>query len=74
MVLSETVLKVDSFLNHGGNSQLMDDIGTEFKTYFENKGVTKIFTIESSDIASIVMTFLQINFSMVTLKNSHPRF
>ena len=46
--LNETVLKVDSFLNHGVDPQLMYEIGT-IKRYFDNKGVTKIFTIESYD-------------------------
>lgn len=29
MALNETVLKVDSFLNHGVDAQLMYEIGTE---------------------------------------------
>ncbi len=73
VALSETVLKVDSFLNHGVDSQLMYEIGTEFKKYFENKGVTKIFTIESSGIAPTVMTSLQMNLPMVTLKKQSSK-
>ena len=34
MALNDTVLKVDSFLNHGVDAQLMYEIGTEFKNYF----------------------------------------
>lgn len=66
--LSETVLKVDSFLNHAVDAELMYEIGTYFKNYFENHGITKIFTIESSGIAPTVMTALQMNLPMVTLK------
>lgn len=66
--LSENVLKVDSFLNHGVDSKLMYEIGTCFKEYFQDKGATKIFTIESSGIAPTVMTALQMNLPMVTLK------
>lgn len=66
--LNENVLKVDSFLNHGVDAELMYEIGTCFKDYFSNKGVTKIFTIESSGIAPTVMTALQMNLPMVTLK------
>ena len=66
--LSENVLKVDSFLNHGVDSKLMYEVGTCFKEYFQNKGATKIFTIESSGIAPTVMTALQMNLPMVTLK------
>ena len=66
--LSENVLKVDSFLNHAVDAELMYEIGTYFKNYFENHGITKIFTIESSGIAPTVMTALQMNLPMVTLK------
>lgn len=66
--LSGTVLKVDSFLNHGVDPKLMYNIGTCFKAYFENKGITKIFTIESSGIAPTVMTAMQMDLPMVTLK------
>lgn len=66
--LSETVLKVDSFLNHGVDSHLMYEIGTEFKEYFTDKNITKIFTIESSGIAPTVMTAMQMDLPMVTLK------
>lgn len=66
--LSKTVLKVDSFLNHGVDARLMYEIGTAFKEYFKNHGVTKIFTIESSGIAPTVMTAMQMELPMVTLK------
>lgn len=66
--LSETVLKVDSFLNHQVDPELMYEMGTYFKNYFKNHGITKIFTIESSGIAPTVMTAMQMNLPMVTLK------
>ena len=43
--LSETVLKVDSFLNHGVDARLMYEIGTYFKEYYKNNGITNIFNI-----------------------------
>ena len=66
--LNKSVLKVDSFLNHGVDPMLMNEIGTAFKEYFKNHGITKIFTIESSGIAPTVMTALQMKLPMVTLK------
>ncbi|MEG2289273.1 MAG: xanthine phosphoribosyltransferase [Clostridium sp.] len=66
--LNESVLKVDSFLNHGVDAKLMSEVGTSFKEYFKNHGITKIFTIESSGIAPTVMTALQMGLPMVTLK------
>ena len=66
--LSDTVLKVDSLLNHGVDPKLMYQVGTYFKEYFKNHGITKIFTIESSGIAPTVMTAMQMDLPMVTLK------
>ncbi len=45
------VLKVDSFLNHKIDVQLLDEIGKEFKRLFADKQITKILTIEASGIA-----------------------
>lgn len=66
--LSGNVLKVDSFLNHGVDAKLMYEIGMEFKRYFQDHGITRIFTIESSGIAPAVMTSLLMDVPMVTLK------
>lgn len=71
--LNENVLKVDSFLNHGVDSELMYEIGTYFKDYFMQKNITKIFTIESSGIAPTVMTALQMGIPMVTLKKQSSK-
>ncbi len=68
MALNKTVLKVDSFLNHGVNPKLMYEIGTYFKNYYKDKGITKVFTIESSGIAPAVMAAMQMDLQMVTLK------
>lgn len=50
-VLSENVLKVDTFLNHQIDPVLMQAIGEEFANRFQNAAITKIVTIESSGIA-----------------------
>lgn len=71
--LSETVLKVDSFLNHQVDPNLMYEMGTYFKNYFKEHGITKIFTIESSGIAPAVMTAMQMNLTMVTLKKQSSK-
>lgn len=73
MALSETILKVDSFLNHVVDADLMYEIGTEFREHFEGRGITKIFTIESSGIAPTVMTSLQMKIPMVTLKKQSSK-
>ena len=45
------VLKVDSFLNHRMDVNLIDEIGREFYNRFKDSGITKILTIEASGIA-----------------------
>ncbi len=44
------VLKVDSFLNHQIDIQLLNEIGKEFKRRFADCPITKILTIEASGI------------------------
>ncbi len=46
LILSDTVLKVDSFLNHQVDTQLALEIGREFARLFGDKSVTKVLTIE----------------------------
>lgn len=64
-ILSENVLKVDSFLNHQIDPQLMLDIGKEFARIFAGEGITKIITIESSGIAPAVMAGLYMNVPVI---------
>ena len=57
-VLGEDVLKVDNFLNHQVDPQLMYHMGEEFHRLFQDKKITKILTVESSGIAPAVMAGL----------------
>lgn len=66
--LSESVLLVDSFLNHQVDPFLMKQVGEEFAARFWDAGIEKIATIESSGIAPAVMTALEMNLPMVILK------
>ena len=50
-VKAGNVLKVDSFLNHQLDVELLERIGAEFKRRFADVPVTKVLTIESSGIA-----------------------
>ena len=45
------VLKVDSFLNHQMDIDLLDEIGREFRRRFADKPINKVLTIEASGIA-----------------------
>ncbi|MFP7199814.1 xanthine phosphoribosyltransferase [Lysinibacillus halotolerans] len=64
-VLSETVLKVDSFLNHQIDPLLMKEIGEEFAYRYSDDVITKILTIESSGIAPATMLGLVIGAPVV---------
>ena len=64
-VLPGNVLKVDAFLNHQVDPQLMLHIGQEFAKLFANEGITKIWTVESSGIAPAVMTGLEMNLPVI---------
>ena len=57
-VLPGNVLKVDAFLNHQVDPELMFHVGQEFAKRFADKGITKIWTVDSSGIAPAVMTGL----------------
>lgn len=51
IVKEGNVLKVDSFLNHQMDIELLDEIGKEFHRRFKDKPITKVLTIEASGIA-----------------------
>lgn len=51
VVIGESVLKVDSFINHQLDIMLLNEMGKEFKRLFEEDNITKILTIETSGIA-----------------------
>ncbi|SFT28229.1 xanthine phosphoribosyltransferase [Paenibacillus sp. BC26] len=65
IVLDGGVLKVDTFLNHQVDAELMLAIGKAFAELFRESGVTKIMTIESSGIAPAVLTALPLAVPMV---------
>lgn len=50
IVKEGNVLKVDSFLNHQMDIDLLNEIGKEFKRRFVQKPINKILTIEASGI------------------------
>lgn len=51
IVKEGNVLKVDSFLNHQMDVDLLDQMGKEFHERFKELPVTKVLTIEASGIA-----------------------
>ncbi|MFM1653581.1 xanthine phosphoribosyltransferase [Brevibacillus sp. B_LB10_24] len=49
-VLSASVLKVDSFINHQVDPVLAMEIGQAFAEHFQGQGITKVLTVEASGI------------------------
>jgi len=69
-VKNQNVLKVDSFLNHQLDIELLNNIGLEFKKRFQNDNITKILTIESSGIAIACMTAFHMKVPVIFAKKS----
>lgn len=72
-VLSEEILKVDSFLNHQIDSKLMFLMGEEFRRRFSKERITKIVTIEASGIAIATIAALSFNVPVVFAKKTQSR-
>ena len=68
IAVNEDILKVDSFINHQVDPELMEAIAKEFAAYFKDKGVTKVVTIESSGIAPALFTAKELGVPMVIFK------
>lgn len=68
IALNEHILKVDSFLNHQVDTNLMMEIGKEFASYFKNENIDKVVTIESSGIAPAFVTANVLNVPLVIFK------
>ena len=64
------VLKVDSFLNHQLDMELIDRIGKEFPVRFADKPITKVMTIESSGIAIACSVAREFGVPVVVAKKS----
>lgn len=68
LILSDTVLKVDSFLNHQVDTALALEIGREFARLFADRPVTKVLTIEASGIQFAMATGIALGVPFVYAK------
>ncbi|KPU43634.1 xanthine phosphoribosyltransferase [Oxobacter pfennigii] len=69
-VIGSSILKVDGFLNHQIDIQLLNEIGREFKNRFSDIKVDKILTIESSGIGLACITAQYFNVPVVFAKKA----
>ena len=70
VVKAGNVLKVDSFLNHQMDIELMNEIGKEFYRRFQGKPINKILTIEASGIAIAYAVAQQFHVPVLFAKKS----
>lgn len=71
-VYPNNVLKVDSFINHQIDPNLMLKMANSLYEYFKEYNVTKILTIEASGIAPAILVANMFNVPMVFAKKSVP--
>lgn len=69
----EDILKVDSFLNHQLDIELLNEIGKEFKRRFEGEKINKILTIEASGIAIASIAAQHFNVPVVFAKKTQSK-
>jgi xanthine phosphoribosyltransferase len=66
------ILKVDGFINHQVDPQLMEACGKELAKRFEHIGATKVLTAEISGIAPAILTALNLGLPVVYARKSKP--
>ncbi|KRL63328.1 xanthine phosphoribosyltransferase [Lactobacillus psittaci] len=71
-VLDGDVLKINSFLNHQVDPELMMELGKEFARLFKDAGITKVLTCEASGIAPSVMAAYILGVPMVFARKKKP--
>ena len=67
------ILKVDSFLNHQLDPNLMYQVAEEFGRRFADRKFNKIVTIEASGIAPAIMLGYQLQLPVVFIKKKRPK-
>lgn len=70
IVKEGNVLKVDSFLNHQMDVELLDEVGREFHRRFSDLDITKVLTIEASGIAIAYSVARCFNVPMIFAKKA----
>jgi xanthine phosphoribosyltransferase len=70
--LGSGILKVDSFINHQVDPELMDACGAEFGRVFAKLGATRILTAEISGIAPALMAARHLHLPVVYARKTKP--
>lgn len=70
--LGRGILKVDSFINHQVDPQLMMAVGQELARRFGSIGATKVLTAEISGIAPALTTAIALGIPVVYARKTKP--
>ena len=70
--LGNGILKVDGFINHQVDPNLMHDCGRELAARFSSLGATKVLTAEISGIAPALTTALHLGLPVVYARKHKP--
>ena len=66
--VSDEILRVDTFINHQVDPDLMHKCAKDLAAHFKGSNITKVVTIESSGIAPALLTAMEMKVPMVILK------
>lgn len=72
-VLDGDILKVDSFLNHQIDVNLLEDMGRDFYELFKDCNINKILTVEASGIAIACFAAQRFNVPVVFAKKGYHK-
>lgn len=67
------ILKVDSFINHQMDPNLMMELAKEFERRFSDSPINKIVTIEASGIAPAILVGYLMQLPVVFIKKKQPK-
>ncbi|SHE86039.1 xanthine phosphoribosyltransferase [Desulforamulus putei] len=71
-IVSDQILRVDSFINHMIDPNVMLEIGREFARRFSDAKITKVLTVEASGIAVGLTTAMALNVPLLFAKKKMP--
>ena len=70
--LGNGILKVDFFVNHQIYPEIMEMVGESIASFFNNKGITKVITVETSGIVPAYVTSKYLNVPLVFARKKKP--
>ena len=73
LILDGEIIKVDSFLNHQVDVELLNEMGKEFKLRFKDEKIDKILTAEVSGIAIASITAQYFKVPMVFARKTESK-